>query len=1019
MAATSQASVKRVRVLIGALLMLFVVMTTLTMNRYLAIERRLDYAISENILWAAAQNEIELGYFLSALADVAEDTSPEARKRLEERFDILWSRIVLYQQGVLARSIANQPELRAAVDKLFSDLRAIEPDLQSDVSHVKLTAIRQQMIKHVAPLHSLTIAALTGDRNERQTVARTQQDIKNELSFLIGALLMLVGGVVFSLLHSEQRARKHLAESIAARQEADAAWHQLDEAIENINEGFVLYDAEDRLVRCNRKYREIYSLSAAKLIPGTLFEELLRFGVQMGQYSEARNDPEGWVRQRLARRQDMGVPFEQALGDGRWLMISDRRISNGGRVGIRTDITELKRHLSDLESAREHLRAQAERMAALAEDNRRANEVLNDAIESIGEGFVLYDANDRLVMCNARYKAFFSKVSEKIEPGLLFDDFLLSAFETGHIAPCRPIDDEIAERKLRRRSDHTASFIEALEDGRWLQVSNRLTRSGGVVTVFNDITELKNREFALIDARNDIEKQAQRMKSLMEVADAANRAKSDFLAMISHEIRTPMNAVLGLSSLLSSTALTPEQTRFVEGIEDSGTHLLGLINNILDFSRLEANKIEVRKSPTDLRGLVDGATRMMSVLAERKGLSLRSAIADSLPTYLLLDGAHLNQVLINLLGNAVKFTKDGHVLLEVSCEPASASGILLRIVISDTGIGIPDSLRRTIFQPFERGRSGECEQIAGTGLGLAITSRFVEMMGGKIGLLDQNGPGSAFEVVLPAELAAKPQNVPTDTSVSKPTAVPSRTLRILVAEDTPASQLVISTMLEKLGHGVTMANDGQTAVDLVRNNDFDLAILDIQMPRKSGLEAVQDIRLIPGTRGTIPVAALSAQAFLTDREEALEAGFDEHLAKPIRQAELSQFLQRIVEGNFTRQPNLNSVPTDEFDMLAELEQVCGSEMFEQLLGKAIENIDSEQQRVQEALRRQDYDEVRSAAHKLAGVLGQYGSARGALAADSVEKSDDAMLSARLPALLAEIDQARKILRQRRKSAISH
>ena len=1015
MNASPQTSSARVRVLIGALLLLFVVMTTLAINRYLDIERRLDYAISENILWAAAQNEIELSYFLSALTDAAEGTRPDARSNLEKRFDILWSRVSLYHQGVLAKSIAHEAELQGAIAALFADLQAIEPQLQGEYDHDRLMELRHKMLKHVEPLRKITVAALTSDRKDRQTVAETQQEIKRELSLLIGALLLLICSVVVSLWRSEHRARQHLQESLNARKEADAAWHQLDQAIENINEGFVLYDAEDRLVRCNQKYREIYALSAIKLVPGTRFEDFIRFGAHVGQYSDAKDDPEGWVQQRLTRRQEMRVePFEQALGDGRWLMISDRRISNGGRVGIRTDITDLKRHLSDLEAAREHLRAQAERMAALADENQRANEVLNDAIESVGEGFVLYDANDCLVTCNARYKAFFCKIADRIEPGLSFDDFLHAAFEAGHIPLGCAIEEEISARKLRRRSGVSASFIEALEDGRWLQVSNRLTRSGGVVTVFNDITELKTREFALIDARNDIEKQAQRMKSLMEIADAANRAKSDFLAMISHEIRTPMNAVLGLSSLLAGTRLTPEQARFVEGIEDSGEHLLGLINNILDFSRLEANKVDVRKSATDLRALVDGAARMMSVLAEKKGLTLDLTIADAVPDYVLLDGPHLNQVLINLLGNAVKFTKIGHVSLEVGYLPASTGGQELRFLISDTGIGIPPAMRASIFQPFERGRSGDRDQIAGTGLGLAITARFVHMMSGRISLLDHSGPGTTFEVVLPTELATKPE-LASPQPTEKPDMRPVRALNILVAEDTPASQLVIGTMLEKLGHRVTMACDGQMAVDLLGSDDFDLGILDIQMPHKSGLEAVGEVRHLPGRRGTIPIVALSAQAFHTDRQEALEAGFDDHLSKPIRQEDLNRLLHRVIDGAFVRAPAAIEGPTEEPDMLAELEEVCGAVVFNQLLGTAIENIEADHKRMAAALEAGAFTSVRSAAHKLAGVLGQYGSRHGAITASLVEKSDDDMLPQRVEALVGEISRTLETLRQRRKS----
>ena len=1007
----------RVRVLVAALLALFVVMTALALNRYVAIEKRLDYAISENILWAAAQNEVELNTFLAAIIDAAENGSKEARDRLEERFDILWSRVSLYQAGVLAKSLRARPDLEGAMQALFVDLQAVEAELLAADSRERLMAIRARIAQHLTPLRTITIAALAADRRERQAVAATQQEIKRELALLVAAFLLIGAGVIVSLLRSERRARLHLQEAMAARSEASAAWRQLDEAIENINEGFVLYDENDRLVRCNRKYREIYALSADMLVPGTTFEALIRHGAARGQYHIPDGDSDVWISERLRRREELGEPFEQALGDGRWLMISDRRTSTGGRVGIRTDITDLKHHLAELESAREHARQQAERMAALAADNQRSNEVLNDAIESIGEGFVLFDADDRLVMCNARYRAYFPDVAPIIVPGMTFDTFITAAFAAGHLPASKPVADEIESRKRRRR-ESSAAFIEELQDGRWLQISNRLTRSGGVVTVFNDITELKNREFALIDARNDLQEQAERMKGLMEVADAANRSKSDFLAMISHEIRTPMNAVLGLSSLLADTRLDAEQTQFVEGIEESGAHLLGLINNILDFSRLEARKGEIRTTPTSLRDLVNGAARMVSVLANKKGLSLDLTLDEHLPDRLMLDAPHLNQILINLLGNAVKFTREGQVALSVSLVEKKEGAVQIRFRIADTGIGIPDSMRARIFEPFERGRSADRDRIAGTGLGLAITHRLVAMMGGEITLGEQVGPGTTFDIRLWCQRAADVAWPEVSLSPVQARAEPavrtaSRPLRILVAEDTPASQLVIRTMLEKRGHHVVLTEDGQAAVEEATAADFDLVLLDIQMPRKSGYEACADIRRLPGPRGAVPAVALSAQAFVTDRQKALEIGFDDYLAKPVRPDELGRLLERVGEGAFKRDPFIPLPDDGEPDMLAELETICDASVFRHLLSTAVANIRSDHAGLTDAVIRQDLEAARRSAHKLVGVLGQYGSRMAAHTASAVETAQAAALPERLAALDTVVERTLIALDDRR------
>ncbi len=354
-------------ILMAMLIPAIAIMTALALNRYRVIEQRLSYSVSENVIWAAAQAEVELNLFLSSLTDAAQDPSPQSRARVMERFDILWSRISLYRAGTLRRSLESNADLRARVDDLMSDLKDIDGILAGSPTVDDFGQIRTRMRRHLGPMQQLTVFALMTDRTERQGIQQTQEEVQRELAVLMSLFLVTVVGAIVHLFFSERRAQRHLATVIRSRKKAAETWSRLQEAVEAINEGFVLYDAEDRLVLCNTKYRRIYALSAPAMVPGVRFEDLLKFGIARGQYQEAKSDPEGWLSARLARRIVDAEPFEQELGDGRWLMVSDRRTSDGGRVGIRTDITDLKRNVAELTEAQRNLAAQAERMRKLAE----------------------------------------------------------------------------------------------------------------------------------------------------------------------------------------------------------------------------------------------------------------------------------------------------------------------------------------------------------------------------------------------------------------------------------------------------------------------------------------------------------------------------------------------------------------------------------------------------------------------------------------------------------------------------
>ena len=379
----------RVRMVLLVTLVLFAGIAAVTAAQFIRTEHTLDLEFRENTLWAATQSEQELLRFLDALARCALGDPAVTPEVVRERFDILWSRIDLFTQGELARLVANDSQLAVTTAPLKAAVERVDPLVQA-LPHgdpAAAAAIRAELDLFAPRLREITMASLAADRAERASLSGRYARSRYELAFvglaLLGVLLLLAGYLVLS----ERRANLSAAMARRAQLEADAARARLVEAIENISEGFVLYDSQDRLVLCNQKYAEFYAESVDLLKPGETFKTIIRRGAERGQYREAVGRIEAWVQERMARRRDLGPAFEQALGDGRWLMVSDRPTRDGGLVGIRTDITELKRRELELKGARERLAGQAQELARLASEADLARAALLDAIENLDEGF--------------------------------------------------------------------------------------------------------------------------------------------------------------------------------------------------------------------------------------------------------------------------------------------------------------------------------------------------------------------------------------------------------------------------------------------------------------------------------------------------------------------------------------------------------------------------------------------------------------------------------------------------------
>ncbi len=670
-------------------------------------------------------------------------------------------------------------------------------------------------------------------------------------------------GNTMALVRDVTDLHRRQAELEQARDEVAAAHKLTVTILESMTDGFSLFLPDGRIALMNNAVRKEFGIPEDKARDITL-AELVHMQIAAGDEVVVDGRVLS-VEERIARIVDpAGSRFDRVMPSGTHVEFNFRPVGDGRTLGIYRDITELKRRQTDLELERDRTAA--------------ARKLMSTVLDGMTDGVALIDAERRLVLFSRGARKIFGFPSDSFGLGEKVVDLLRAEVASGDVMIMDGKVLSVEDRMALIFDPRGSRFERERPGGRHIEYTHIPLKDGSTVALYRDITELKRRQSELEAAR--------------DAAEAANQAKSTFLATISHEIRTPMNGVIGTAELLEREPLDDRQKRLVRTVRTSATALLRIIDDVLDFSKIEAGRMELEDAPFQLRAVIEGTGETLSVQAESRGLSVTTVIEPGTPEHLRGDATRVRQILINLIGNAIKFTEVGEVRVHVRALSVSGDHVRLAMSVTDTGIGVSAEQATRLFQPFSQADNSTTRRFGGTGLGLSIVRRLAELMGGGVTVESTPGRGSTFTVTL--ELArAGEAGAETASRPVATTEIPDG--RVLAIDDYPINLEVLTGQLEILGVPVDTAADGIEGLTKWRERRYALILTDIHMPDMDGFELTRQIRAEeatgPGSRHT-PIVALTANALKGEAEKCLAAGMDGYLTKPLTLDRLREAVSR-------------------------------------------------------------------------------------------------------------------------------
>lgn len=627
---------------------------------------------------------------------------------------------------------------------------------------------------------------------------------------------------------------------------------------------------------------------------------------------------------------------------------------------------------------------------------------VRSALNTMAEGLLVLDAKQNIVLANEAFSQIVDRESQELlgKPISLFpwantDDSPVTDRETPWGIALREGEAQTSEMlRLPVAEGCSKTFMINCSP-----VLNSNGKAAGVLISFDDVTELEEKEIELRKSK--------------EVAEQANRAKSDFLANMSHEIRTPMNAILGFTEVLKRGYgnSTQESLKYLNTISSSGQHLLNLINDILDLSKVEADKIEVEKIPCPAHEIIKEVVSIMAVKAQEKAISLEYIPEGPLPEHIQSDPARLRQILTNLVGNAIKFTEQGGVTIVTRMDDPEASNILY-LEVRDTGIGMTEEQAGRIFNPFEQADSSTTRRFGGTGLGLTISKRFAQALGGDIFVRSEEGKGSNFVTLIDMGTVKdipllQPDEILTETEIVAQTNATQWQFpdaRILVVDDGAENRDLLTVVLSELGLRIDTAENGQEGCDMLFSGNYDLVLMDVNMPVMGGYEAVGIMR----DKGyDLPIIALTANAMKGAAEECLNAGYSGYMAKPIDIDQLTGLLVEKLDGKPLEQQQDETEteqPPQPTPAAITSSLTAKNPKLHSIVEKFVARLEEQLKTMADAWQKQDYQALADLAHWLKGSAGSVGFAQFTEVAAQLESFAKERKGDKVPALLAELNQ---------------